>query len=74
MSMNSDFEQQPSSELAVQAKLQPCQSTLKRRCRYCYGIVPDGQQFHDDCKGELEWEQNMRFLNAHWRPAVNSDY
>jgi hypothetical protein len=45
------------------------QATHARTCKYCYGAVPDGQQTHDYCASNFGWEQKMRRLNPHWRPA-----
>jgi len=58
----------------VKTYTQPHQAAHKRSCRYCYGMITDGRQFHDECKSDFEWEQNMKVFNAHWKPAVSSDY
>jgi len=50
------------------------QVSHKRSCKYCHGMIVDGRQVHDECKSDFEWEQNMKLLNAHWQPAVSSDY
>lgn len=74
MSSDSDTDNHVLSTPAVQTYTHPYQSTHKRSCHYCYGMIADGREFHDECKGDFEWEQKMRVFNAHWRPVVDLDY
>lgn len=39
------------------------------RCHHCNDTLPQGEELHENCREEYEWEQRMKKFNPLWHPS-----